>query len=493
MMGAESGRGGDPSTLATVLAALAAAVHLLVACPTVSAIAYGPTYPDSCPMGVDTDGVPSRLCLPNASGGKGWSPTYNMSMSTIIMPCNTSGYFDPGAAARYGLVDIDWSNAKQEWANAKPMDCEERLVTQARLIKSQNPATKVWVYRNLVKATPWYTSVREKICDPDYAGWFLRFNTTTPHVAKCDNAFSPPKCSEFYHDPEKSLNGLCPDKKCDCGCVPCGYYVWDHRNASLRAWLVDYAAGATSVGDPHIDGIFLDDDWSAPGGPTESGRDSLADMGLSASDVINISAGWVLSMKDVQQAVLDKGGFDWRLFSPGHGTTGSDPIGGAAVRQLRHHFLTISHDFSALCHPTRAVCSTKCPCSMDADWCVQSDGMSHSRLQGCAAALRERCVHNDTLQRSALMMDAGKTSADFVPNLAAFLLIRGPYAWFGNAWQGCNNIPARRPELDRDYGTPKGACTETHPGTGVFTRSWTRADITVDCNAWVGKIDPVNN
>lgn len=77
---------------------------------------------------------------------------------------------------------------------------------------------------NLVKATPWYTSVREKICDPAYAGWFLRFNTsTTPHVAKCDNAFSPPKCSEFYHDPEKSLEGLCVDQKCDCGCVPCGY------------------------------------------------------------------------------------------------------------------------------------------------------------------------------------------------------------------------------------------------------------------------------
>ena len=24
---------------------------------------------------------------------------------------------------------------------------------------------------------------------------------------------------------------------CDCGAVPCGTYLWDHRNASLRAWL----------------------------------------------------------------------------------------------------------------------------------------------------------------------------------------------------------------------------------------------------------------
>jgi hypothetical protein len=390
-------------------------------------------------MGVSTNGAPSRLCVPNASGVKGWVPTYNMSMSTIIMPCNTTGFFEPSAAARYGIVDVDWSNAKKDWARATPMDCEERLVTQAHLIKAANPNTRVWVYRNLVKATPWYTSVREKICDPAYAGWFLRFNTSaTPHAAKCDNAFSPPKCSEFYHEPEKSLDGLCADEKCDCGCVPCGYYVWDHRNASLRAWLVEYATGATSVEDPRIDGVFLDDNWAVPSGPAESDKHCLADMGLSPTDVIDISAGWVLSTKGVQQAVLDKGGFDWLLFSPGHATTGSDPVGGA---------------------------------------------------QGCAAALRKRCVRNDTLQHSALMMDAGKTSADFMPNLAAFLLIRGPYAWFGNAWQGCDNIPARRPELDRDYGVPKGACAETHEGTGIFTREYTKASVAVDCNTWTGTIN----
>ena len=34
------------------------------------------------------------------------------------------------------------------------MDCEERLVAQAELVKSVNPAAHVWVYRNLVKALP---------------------------------------------------------------------------------------------------------------------------------------------------------------------------------------------------------------------------------------------------------------------------------------------------------------------------------------------------
>ena len=53
--------------------------------------------------------------------------------------------------------------------------------------------------RNLVKALPWFTTVREKLVDPAYAGWFLRFNprntTTTPyHVPNCAPE-DPTKCS----------------------------------------------------------------------------------------------------------------------------------------------------------------------------------------------------------------------------------------------------------------------------------------------------------
>ena len=40
-------------------------------------------------------------CLPS------WPPTYNMSRSTIIMPCLYSGFADArGLLARYGLVDL---------------------------------------------------------------------------------------------------------------------------------------------------------------------------------------------------------------------------------------------------------------------------------------------------------------------------------------------------------------------------------------------------
>ena len=40
-----------------------------------------------------------------------WSPTYNMSESTVMMPCNYSGLYDFDAypkLAKFGLVDYDW-------------------------------------------------------------------------------------------------------------------------------------------------------------------------------------------------------------------------------------------------------------------------------------------------------------------------------------------------------------------------------------------------
>ena len=50
-----------------------------------------------------------------------WVPTYAMARSTKMMPCNTSGWFDANLAAKYGIVDFDWSTGRAMWANHKPM------------------------------------------------------------------------------------------------------------------------------------------------------------------------------------------------------------------------------------------------------------------------------------------------------------------------------------------------------------------------------------
>jgi hypothetical protein len=175
-----------------------------------------------------------------------------MSMSTIIMPCNTSGWFDASFAAQYGIVDIDWSNGRAQWSRSTPMDDDSRLATQAAMIKAINPNTHVWIYRNLVKALSWYDAVREKLEDPQYSGWFLHFNNPDP-----SNYSVPRGNTSLYHSQDQTPTvAECGGTKCDCGSIPCGEYLWDPRNASLRHWLINtHILGPSGLGNPNVSGF----------------------------------------------------------------------------------------------------------------------------------------------------------------------------------------------------------------------------------------------
>lgn len=68
-----------------------------------------------------------------------WQPTFDMGRSTIIEPCSdTKEPFNATLCAQYGICDYDWSNQKPLWSGAKPMNCSETLVEQARLTKAVN-------------------------------------------------------------------------------------------------------------------------------------------------------------------------------------------------------------------------------------------------------------------------------------------------------------------------------------------------------------------
>eukprot|EP00542_Grammatophora_oceanica_P006474 CAMPEP_0194058092 /NCGR_PEP_ID=MMETSP0009_2-20130614/65165_1 /TAXON_ID=210454 /ORGANISM="Grammatophora oceanica, Strain CCMP 410" /LENGTH=98 /DNA_ID=CAMNT_0038708087 /DNA_START=55 /DNA_END=348 /DNA_ORIENTATION=- len=96
------------------------------------------------------------------------------------MQCNSSGWSSPERGAEFGIVSYDWSNAKVWWAAEKPMNCEELLLQQAietkRAARRQGRRIHVFVYRNIVKALPWFSTVREKLNDPAYADFFLKFD-----------------------------------------------------------------------------------------------------------------------------------------------------------------------------------------------------------------------------------------------------------------------------------------------------------------------------
>ena len=150
-----------------------------------------------------------------------WRPTYNMTLSTFVMPGRSEGMFSDDAPTwrdirRFGLIDVDWSNAEDLWMATHPMSAEEALVAQAEAIRAANkalvPGQKVFVYRDAVLAYPWFSSVRRIINDPAYEPWFLRFKNGsdgrgplhhdrdgTYNYTVCDRSFTPPKCSALFH------------------------------------------------------------------------------------------------------------------------------------------------------------------------------------------------------------------------------------------------------------------------------------------------------
>merc|ERR1719352_883533 len=120
--------------------------------------------------------------------------TWMMNLSTIIMPCNNTGYTDPKTTLGWGIVDFDWSNGKGKgaadgWAKHKPMDDEEMLFKQVQMTTAATPGSKVWVYRNTVYGYPWYTDVRKILEDPAYEAWWFKFKADPPWFSKkCDSA-----------------------------------------------------------------------------------------------------------------------------------------------------------------------------------------------------------------------------------------------------------------------------------------------------------------
>lgn len=393
------------------------------------------------------------------------------------MPCNFSGFYDPVFLAQFGVVDFDWSNAKQIWANMKPMDAETLLVQQAAMVKAVNNDTRIWVYRNLVKALPWYSSVQAKINDPAYSGWFLHFKPTGPYnVPQCDTNWNPPRCSDLYHDQDQTPqhphgDGSCTDA-CDCGGVPCGEYLWDLRNASLRDWLVTEHIFVNGLSNANISGFYFDDGWtntsaavlpwepqplgycdhSPIGGATEEDYNCTQDMGLVQQDTTDITNAYLETMSAVHDAVVNAGGWAWQYLS------------GVATPP-------------------------------------QGD------LQACTAFFRRECnASTAKLYGAALQYDLtwNKTTGvlpQLSQDLASFLLVRGDYGWLGYGWLGCtsDSVPgaggpapyAFPPELKADYGIPTERCSETNPGvSGVFSRQWSKASVSFDCNAWTGTVTP---
>ena len=224
-----------------------------------------------------------------------WPAAYAMNESTVVQPCNASGYWSyPGV--QFGLLSFDWSNAKEVWSQ-NPDDktnCSEMLVEQARRIKqsSQN-RTRVFVYRNFELALEWIRGQRSAMLDQSKQDFFLRYQTG-------------PKAGEVYD--ESQFNGL-------------KQFFWNFTNPEAVEFFISEATGPDAIGNVWVDGIFTDD---VDGTFQEHGAAARA-MGLTAAEQLAIVNANNAAYDKIIEALVAAGGYDWQAFGSEDGTSGLLP------------------------------------------------------------------------------------------------------------------------------------------------------------------------
>ena len=82
-------------------------------------------------------------------------------------------------------------------------------------------------------------------------------------------------------------DGDCAPPGCDCGKVPCGFYLWNHSTTAVvhgqtfQEWFInDYMLNKVGM-SPLVSGFFWDDVWPDPGGRFRDSQPGVAaDTGL---------------------------------------------------------------------------------------------------------------------------------------------------------------------------------------------------------------------
>lgn len=426
-----------------------------------------------CGLSLASNVVPGKV-VPS------WPQTWDLQESTIAMICNASGWVDPAWGAQWGLVDLDWNGDKLNWSEQKPMNVEEDMVANMAAVKAINPKTKTWVYRacrgvltavcsrdhsnfckygkrnlssilltsplcragNSCKALPWHTTVRKLLEDRSQWGLFMPLAGCMPTPG--EYVCGPNATQNLYHDFEQTPHG-------DCGTgVECGEYVFNHLNASLTDFLLgEYFFGANGAANAAVDGYYVDDDWSSKG-CSEMDANELQKMGLTPAQVTAMVAAWQANQQLWRSKLVAAGKFEWGLFYGGQQTA-----------------------------PGQNQTCGQCTC---ASFLAANCGADSPSQNGTLFYGYSRTAHSTPFPLPSPDQD-----------LAAFLLARGPYAYFGYGWTGCIDAthPFTRPaSLGLDLGAPQGFCGETAPGSGVWQREYEKYTVSLDCGAWQASFVP---
>ena len=174
-------------------------------------------------------------------------------------------------------------------------------------------------------------------------------------------------------------------------------------------------------------------------------------MGLTPADLAQLTASYEANMAALRARTLAEGKFSWQMLWSGGAP---DTVGSTCPSPLVRN-ATCAADL-------RALCSASSPQQ------VNRTLLYAFAPGGCGGS-------PDVLP-------------DFDNDLANFLLVRGPYAYLGTGWLGCSHTYLAPAALSVDYGVPSGLCAETAPGSGVFSRDFSKSTVTMDCASWSSTI-----
>jgi hypothetical protein len=175
------------------------------------------------------------------------------------------GWLDAAAAARFGLISLDWSVANGVWRGngaVANMTGASTLVEQCRRIKAVDASTKCFVYRNTELALEWMEMHRAVMADAAFADYFLQYQPGNPQGGAPGTPYN-----EDAGGPGAG----------------CRQFFWNYSQADAFEYVLGVSEqGALATASPFVDGTFLDDSQAIP----QEHPDAPANMGMSAVQLL---------------------------------------------------------------------------------------------------------------------------------------------------------------------------------------------------------------
>ena len=193
-------------------------------------------------------------------------------------------------------------------------------------------------------------------------------------------------------------DGNCAAPACDCGSMPCAFYMWNHSSTAIvkgqtfRDWFIHSYMFNEVGSSPLVSGFFWDDHWTGNCNFPDSGAANgtiCSDTGMTAADVTQITDAYTANMDALRAETLSRGKFSWQML-----WTGGAP------------------DATGSTAPGPLVTPAGCAASLRA-LCGAGSPQHNNRTMMYSFSNRDPSLKNHTL---------------FTADLANFLLTRGDYA-----------------------------------------------------------------